>query len=52
MTDSEVLTVQQVLGDGRFAEVGEVRLTESDPSGSYVAAGVRWDIRSGPGTAC
>ncbi|MBB1157624.1 hypothetical protein [Amycolatopsis dendrobii] len=39
MTDSEVLTVQQVLGDGRFAEVGEMRLTETDPSGTYVAVG-------------
>ncbi|MFD2466568.1 hypothetical protein [Amycolatopsis silviterrae] len=39
MTDSEVLSVQRVLGDGRFAEVGEVRLTETDPTGTYVAVG-------------
>ncbi|WP_406640911.1 hypothetical protein [Amycolatopsis sp. WGS_07] len=36
---TEVLSVQQVLGDGRFAEVGEVRLTETDPTGTYVAVG-------------
>lgn len=39
MTDSEVLTVQQVLGDGRFAEVGGVRLTEADSRTGYVAVG-------------
>ncbi|WP_051166288.1 hypothetical protein [Amycolatopsis orientalis] len=37
MTDSEVLTVQQVLGGGRFAEVGEVRVTDSRTG--YVAVG-------------
>ncbi|ATY09595.1 hypothetical protein CU254_03275 [Amycolatopsis sp. AA4] len=39
MTDSEVLTVQQILGDGRFAEVGAVRLTEADSRTGYVAVG-------------
>ncbi|MFB9931037.1 hypothetical protein ACFORO_21835 [Amycolatopsis halotolerans] len=39
MTDSEVLTVQQVLGDGRFAEVGDVRLTETDSRTGHVAVG-------------
>ncbi|MGW7534581.1 hypothetical protein [Amycolatopsis sp. NPDC054798] len=39
MIDSEVLTVQQVLGGGRFSEVGKVLLTETDPSGTYVAVG-------------
>ncbi|MYW97469.1 hypothetical protein G3I59_44385 [Amycolatopsis rubida] len=39
MTDFEVLTGQQVLGDGRFAEVGEVRLTETDSRTGCVAVG-------------
>ncbi|WP_275294424.1 hypothetical protein [Amycolatopsis sp. La24] len=39
MTDSEMLTVQQVLGGGRFAEVGEVRLTETNSRTGYVAVG-------------